>query len=147
MVNRSAPGMSHRIIALPGTAGCILSLHPHIGLPKTSFLKDALKPRSKQGLQSLETQRSREEIKPQLHIPPLATAMLGHLHHPPASSTHKAEIYFVCFPNFSAANQANWKEKRQKTEGRRKEAGWELTLCSQAVHLHEMLILPRQGQS
>lgn len=148
LVKRLVPGMTYRITALPGTHGCILSLHSHTRFLKINLLRDAPKPRSKQGLHSLETQHSREEIKPQLRIPPPATAVPGHLHHPPASSTHKAKVYFVCFPNFSAANQASWKEKKQKTEGRRKGAGgWELTLCGQAVHLHEMLILPRQGQS
>lgn len=48
--------------------------------------------------------RGREQIKPQLCPLPGAAAPPGPLQHPPTPLA-------VCFPNFSAANQASWKEK------------------------------------
>lgn len=118
LVKRLVPGMTYRITALPGTHGCILSLRSHTRFLKINLLRDAPKPRSKQRLHSLETQHSREEIKPQLRIPPPATAVPGHLHHPPASSTHKAKVYFLfVFPTSQQQTRPVGKKRSKKQRG------------------------------
>lgn len=149
LVKRSVPGMTHRITALPGTHGCILSLHSHTGFPKNQPPEGCSKTKKQTGTaEPGDTAQQGGDKAPTAHPSPSHSSAGS-----PASSSSQQHpqgqgLFSVCFPNFSAANQASWKEKKQKTEGRRKGAGgWELTLCGQAVHLHEMLILPRQGQS
>lgn len=120
-----------------------------MGLPTTSLLRDAAKKQETNPDSKAQShRREREKIKPRLCILPWAAAALGRLRHPPDSSTHKAEVYFLfVFPISQQQTRPVGKKRSEKTEGRRRGGGGKLTLCKQVVCLHEILILPQQGQS